>query len=414
MSWQAASFLLLALALAAGFALVRARAAARARARAGRGARGAGGGGAARLRGGPNVKPTTDIVLFAGYALGAVPGFAVGAVTAIVSNIFLSQGPWTVWQMAGWGAVGVGGRAARPGAARTRAEPLPARGGLRTGGPRVRRVDGRLPVDARGAPGPRLLPGGGGELASLQPRPRDRQRRLLPADRPRLHPRAAALPAPPRGALAAPAGAAATALCCVVLALVTLPAVAGAATPAERAERYLLRAQNADGASARRRARHPARSTAAGRALGLAAAGRNPRDVARRGGRSLAGYVRRGVRGCATSGRSSARSSSCGPRASTRAASAGATSWRRSRRNAARDGSIAGFVSYTAFGVLALRAAGEPAGRPMVALAARQPERRRRLRGGALLGQRQRHDRGRRSRRSRWSGGPAARRRAGR
>ena len=57
----------------------------------------------------PNVKPTTDIVLFAGFALGAVPGFAVGAVTAIVSNIFLSQGPWTVWQMAGWGAVGVGG-----------------------------------------------------------------------------------------------------------------------------------------------------------------------------------------------------------------------------------------------------------------------------------------------------------------
>ena len=27
----------------------------------------------------PNVQPTTDIVLFAGYALGAVPGFAVGA-----------------------------------------------------------------------------------------------------------------------------------------------------------------------------------------------------------------------------------------------------------------------------------------------------------------------------------------------
>src|SRR5204862_706016 len=47
----------------------------------------------------PNVKPTTDIVLFAGYALGAAPGFAVGAVTAIASNVFLSQGPWTAWQM---------------------------------------------------------------------------------------------------------------------------------------------------------------------------------------------------------------------------------------------------------------------------------------------------------------------------
>ena len=29
----------------------------------------------------PNVKPTTDIVLFAGWALGPVPGFAVGALT---------------------------------------------------------------------------------------------------------------------------------------------------------------------------------------------------------------------------------------------------------------------------------------------------------------------------------------------
>src|SRR4029450_12380764 len=57
----------------------------------------------------PNVKPTTDIVLFAGYALGPIPGFLVGAIAALVSNIFLSQGPWTPWQMAGWGAVGVGG-----------------------------------------------------------------------------------------------------------------------------------------------------------------------------------------------------------------------------------------------------------------------------------------------------------------
>ena len=57
----------------------------------------------------PNVKPTTDIVLFAGYALGAVPGFAVGALTALVSNVFLGQGPWTAWQMAAWGGVGIGG-----------------------------------------------------------------------------------------------------------------------------------------------------------------------------------------------------------------------------------------------------------------------------------------------------------------
>ena len=40
----------------------------------------------------PNVKPTTDIVLFAGYALGAVPGFVVGAIAALVSNVFLVTG----------------------------------------------------------------------------------------------------------------------------------------------------------------------------------------------------------------------------------------------------------------------------------------------------------------------------------
>jgi energy-coupling factor transport system substrate-specific component len=57
----------------------------------------------------PNVKPTTDIVLIAGYGLGGPPGFAVGAVTALASNFFLSQGPWTPWQMVGWGGVGIFG-----------------------------------------------------------------------------------------------------------------------------------------------------------------------------------------------------------------------------------------------------------------------------------------------------------------
>jgi energy-coupling factor transport system substrate-specific component len=57
----------------------------------------------------PNVKPTSDIVLFSGYALGGAPGFAVGAVAALVSNVFLGQGPWTPWQMASWGVVGLGG-----------------------------------------------------------------------------------------------------------------------------------------------------------------------------------------------------------------------------------------------------------------------------------------------------------------
>lgn len=62
----------------------------------------------------PNVKPTTDIVLFAGFAFGAIPGFAVGAVAALVSNLFFGQGMHTPWQMLAWGGVGVLGALARP------------------------------------------------------------------------------------------------------------------------------------------------------------------------------------------------------------------------------------------------------------------------------------------------------------
>ena len=57
----------------------------------------------------PNVVATTDIALITGYALGAGPGFAVGALAAPISNIWLGQGPWTAWEMAGWGLVGLAG-----------------------------------------------------------------------------------------------------------------------------------------------------------------------------------------------------------------------------------------------------------------------------------------------------------------
>ena len=55
----------------------------------------------------PNVKPTTDIVLISGYALGGGPGFVVGALAGLTSNFFFGQGPWTPWQMAAWGATGL-------------------------------------------------------------------------------------------------------------------------------------------------------------------------------------------------------------------------------------------------------------------------------------------------------------------
>ena len=60
----------------------------------------------------PNVVATTDIVLITGYALGAGPGFAVGALAAPISNIWLGQGPWTA---VGDGRLGAGRRSAAPG-----------------------------------------------------------------------------------------------------------------------------------------------------------------------------------------------------------------------------------------------------------------------------------------------------------
>jgi energy-coupling factor transport system substrate-specific component len=57
----------------------------------------------------PDVKPITAMTLVVGYALGPLPGFAVGALGMLVSNFMLGQGPYTPWQMAAWGTVGLGG-----------------------------------------------------------------------------------------------------------------------------------------------------------------------------------------------------------------------------------------------------------------------------------------------------------------
>src|SRR3989442_2899322 len=62
----------------------------------------------------PGVQPVTVIVVAAGAALGARAGFATGAIAALASNFFLGQGPWTPWQMLGWGACGLAGAALAP------------------------------------------------------------------------------------------------------------------------------------------------------------------------------------------------------------------------------------------------------------------------------------------------------------
>lgn len=55
----------------------------------------------------PSVQPTSFVIIITGLVFGAESGFIVGAVAAIVSNIFLGQGPWTPWQMYAWGMMGM-------------------------------------------------------------------------------------------------------------------------------------------------------------------------------------------------------------------------------------------------------------------------------------------------------------------
>lgn len=56
----------------------------------------------------PGVQPTTFLTIVSGVALGPWAGFTVGATAGAVSNFFLGQGPWTPWQMLGWGLAGAG------------------------------------------------------------------------------------------------------------------------------------------------------------------------------------------------------------------------------------------------------------------------------------------------------------------
>ena len=365
MTWQAASLILLGIALAAGFAwyerekpparVVAVVAALAALAVVGRLA----------FAAIPNVKPTTDIVLFAGYALGAVPGFAVGAVTAIVSNIFLSHGPWTVWQMAGWGAVGVSGALL----ARSLRGREPNRyvlagvcglAGLAFGAwmdvyqwTLAARQDLDTYVAVAGTSLPYNVAHAVGNVvfclligpAFLRALARYRRRLEVRWERTR-----------------APVALGAIAVALILL----LPAAAVAATPAQRAASYLAKAQNSDGGFGNSAGGSSSPVFSGWAALGLGSAGRNPWDVKRPGGRSLARFVLRGAGSLNAIGdieRTAlvAKVAGLNPRAFGGRNLIGEIESRR-RRN----GSISGYVSYTAFGVMALRAVGASAGSPTI------------------------------------------------
>ena len=54
----------------------------------------------------PVFKPVAALAVLSGVYLGAESGFLVGALSALLSNVFFGHGPWTPYQMLGWGLIG--------------------------------------------------------------------------------------------------------------------------------------------------------------------------------------------------------------------------------------------------------------------------------------------------------------------
>ena len=55
----------------------------------------------------PHFKAIFAVIMLSGIAFGPEAGFLVGAVSALASNFFYGQGPYTPWQMMAYGAGGM-------------------------------------------------------------------------------------------------------------------------------------------------------------------------------------------------------------------------------------------------------------------------------------------------------------------
>lgn len=55
----------------------------------------------------PGFKPITAIVVITAVWLGGESGFLVGSLSALISNFYFGQGPWTPFQMLAWGLIGL-------------------------------------------------------------------------------------------------------------------------------------------------------------------------------------------------------------------------------------------------------------------------------------------------------------------
>ncbi len=63
----------------------------------------------------PLLKPVAAMTILSGVYLGSEAGFLVGALSAVISNFYFGQGPWTPFQMFAWGLIGlIAGYLSRP------------------------------------------------------------------------------------------------------------------------------------------------------------------------------------------------------------------------------------------------------------------------------------------------------------
>ncbi len=55
----------------------------------------------------PGFKPVTAMVVITAMYFGSEAGFLTGALSAVISNFYFGQGPWTPFQMFSWGILGL-------------------------------------------------------------------------------------------------------------------------------------------------------------------------------------------------------------------------------------------------------------------------------------------------------------------
>ena len=339
----------------------------------------------------PNVKPTTDIIFIAGFALGGAPGFVVGAVAALASNLLFGQGPWTPWQMVAWGLCGVFGaiigRVTGQQIGRIPLALLCGAAGLGFGAI----MDGSIWVTYAGGQGitqylaisATSLPFNiahalGNVVFALAFGPAllravMRYRTRLDFKWTALKPKASVT----EGARAV-AGPLAVVIAALLLAAALTPQNAEAASSPLRAARYLVSAQNSDGGWGFAGGSRTTAVTTSWTVIGLAAAGYDPLSVRRRGRSPVAL-----LRGWA----SRARTTADIERTALALAAAGMSPstgglLTRLKRSQRADGSFAGLINLTSYGLLALRASGRRASGSPVRKAAAWITRRQNRDGG--------------------------------